>query len=168
MQPKNRLPILNIIVVALGCLAFLYVLINVLFTKPVGKENKTLIQGYFANIQLQTRKGDTSYRLYLNEKEDYYIISAEWSGCFKYKSFLNDIRHNQSIVIAISNNAILRTPAVVLIQANNKDYIDQNCINKEIDNTKHNLPLLLLCVCGIICLLLYLKEKKRGKGLYKH
>ena len=148
-----------------GIILLFYISIDTLLTKPVNNETTTLIKGHFNNIERFKLKNkvSVSYNLFIQEKEGFYKILPEWIDCFDYQSFRNEVKKGQSIEIFIRNDNGLRPltlPVVVSIKANDKDYLDQNCINQEIKKEKVKIP--LFCIGFIIIggLFIYIKTKR--------
>jgi hypothetical protein len=164
-----KLNIFQRIGIILGVGVLFYISIDTLLTKPVNKESATSVKGHFNNIERFKLKNkvSVSYNLFIQEKNGFYKILPEWIDCFDYQSFRNEVKKGQLIEIFIRNNNGLRPstlPVVVSIMANNKDYLDQNCINQEIKKEKGEIP--LFCIGFIIFggLFIYIKTKRYSKN----
>lgn len=136
--------------------------------KTFGKKNielnKTeLIKGKFKSIyeSKSARRTSTSYHIELENNLKTLKIIPEYSNCFKFQEFQQDVKNNQEIELRIDNDEKFLSKnikSIVSIQVNSKEYLSLDCENKSIKNSKIRIPLIML---GGLILIIILKFAER-------
>lgn len=131
--------------------------IDILLLQPIPSKNNTLIKGTFTGIKENIYKGDHSYRIYILENNQHFVIPADWSQCFYYDDFKNSVKPGEAIQITLINE-LFRSPEVASLKVSGSNYLSSDCINEEIHDEKIKIPLFSLGLA--ICIGLYLKYGK--------
>jgi hypothetical protein len=150
----------------IGVGVLLFIVIDTLLIKTIDKKNTIVVVGHFKNIERFKLKNkvSVSYDLYIQENSESYKILPDWEDCFDNKGFINEIKEGQLIKISISKNSGLRSstiPTVVSVVANNRDFLNQTCINKEINTNKIEIPLLFVGFLLIGGILIYIQKRRK-------
>jgi hypothetical protein len=147
--------------------------ISVLQTPPVDETNTTIANLHLRAVSLnKPARGSLNYDFYVLENNGHYKISAEWADCFYYNDFMNKVKPGQLIQARIKKqNGFLSSDLrlVVSLTANGQNYLDGDCVNKELAEEKIDLPVYGTLGLMVIYTLLYYHEwrnakKKRGKA----
>lgn len=127
------------------------VAINCLLAQSINTQNITTVKGRFNVIKVGVTRGDTSYNLYINENDNNYKIIADWSGCFQYSYFLNEVKQGDEITISFKNGNVFdlfKIIKVVSVVANNKTFMNMDCVNLHIEDDRTKIP--LFCLAAIV------------------
>lgn len=160
-----KVDVWRVVRILLGVGLLLCILIDTLIIEPVSNQNSILITGHFKRIEKFKLKSklSISYNIFIQENLEYYKILPDWTNCFEYNKFEDEIKEGQLINIYIRKNNGLRSndiPVIVSLVANNKDYLSQNCINKEIRDSKFKIPMILIGGLLLIAGLVYIEKKQ--------
>ncbi len=161
-----KLSLLQKVGIFLGSILCIAILVEVLTTQPISKTNTTSFKGHFSYIEKIITRGCTSYDLHIQEKQDFYKISADWSDCFAYNNFQYEIKVGQPIeIITKKDNSLLslRKPFVVSILANGRDYLSSSCINQKINDEKITVPLIFGLLALVLFTVVIIKKDKKFK-----
>lgn len=141
--------IFKIIFYILIILGLTYVLFRT-FTKKEIELNKTeLIRGKFKSIyeSKSGRRTSISYHIEIENDSNILKIIPEYSKCFKFQEFLQEVKTNQEIELRIDNDEKFlskNVKSIVSIQANSKEYLNLQCENNSIQNSKFRIPLIMI------------------------
>jgi hypothetical protein len=147
---------------------WLFISVNVWLTKAINQANIELINGHFKKIEKeQHAKESLHYDLMIQENNNSYRISADWTDCFQYSGFIKDVKENTPIKISIGNdNGIFKfsnVPMVVSLVVDGREYLNRDCINNDIKNKKTEIPLFSIAAI-IIGFAVYKYKQNNKKG----
>ena len=165
-----KLNIFKKIGAAVIALTLILVSLNILLTEPVSTNNTMLITGRFKAIrENKPSRGSLNYNLYIQDDSRLFKIGANDADCFFYDTFIEEVKENQIIKLYIrKNNGFLMNPNISFIAsvvANDKNYLDFDCVNENLRNEKIYFPLFSLLI--IVGFLIYRFELKKIKGRKK-
>lgn len=163
-----RIGLKNIDFRKIGVIVLVIIMISIsvsfILTKPVDKNNTTLITGHYKGITQVTSKGrgggSVSYNLYITENVDFYKVAADNSDCLDYGSFGNSLKEGQPIQIYLQDSFFRRSMIVCMI-SNNIQYISFDCANQQIDKERIMMPIICLIITVLLIGAIYKKEIKR-------
>ncbi|TWJ04573.1 hypothetical protein JN11_00285 [Mucilaginibacter frigoritolerans] len=129
------------------------VAIDCLLTQPANEQNITTVKGHFKAIEVGVAKGDTSYCLYINENQTNYKISADWSGCFQYHNFINNVKQGDELTVSFKIEHFLglfNSIRAVSVVAGDNTFMSVDCVNFKIEDNRFKMPLMCLLVIAFI------------------
>ena len=155
------------IAIAVMTCCVIAVSLQALLTKPVSKDNVKMVVGHFRNIEAKrASRGSLYYELFIQEDNNTYRVIADWTNCFAFEKFVKEVGADQFVKISIrDNNGFLSSSdhyIVTSIIANDRNYMDVNCINKRIIDGKFEMAAFAIAML-IIAFLVFQYEKENRK-----
>ena len=160
--------IFKIILYILIILGLTYVLFRTLTKKEIELNKTELIRGKFKSIyeSKSARRTSISYHIEIENDSNILKIIPEYSKCFKYQEFLQEVKTNQEIELRIDTDVKFLSKnikSIVSIQANSKEYLNLQCENNSIHNSKFRIPIIMI-VGLILIFAIRLFERKFFKA----
>lgn len=99
-------------------------------------------------------RGSLNYDLYVQENDKHYKIGADWTDCFYYDIFVDNVKPGHVIRLSvlktnglIKNNDLLE---VVGIQVDGVTYLNHDCVINSVKDQRKILPFAWLLVIGLV------------------
>ena len=165
-----KLSIIDKIVIGAAVSVVTLVSVVSILTEPVSKENVRVVYGHIRKIEKnRSSRGGLWYDLFITEDDNTCRIIADWIDCFDYDNFIKQVRSNQPIKISfrksngwMSSHFYMVTSVIV----NDHDYMNVNCVNNAITNSRFEMPALAIGI-SIVGLLVYQYKKEKAAAKQK-
>ena len=153
------------ILLVVGVIFMVLLLVNTLLTRPVNAVNLTYIEGNFVRIEKNKIKRKVSfwYDLTIEQNHKPLKISAEYTNCFDFNNFNNEVKVGDVIRIGYTeNDGPFRNGSIAKISKDNKEYFNFDCRNSGIEESKVIIPIITsTAILIFIGLFIWMTKTKR-------
>lgn len=138
-----------------------YALYKTLNKKEIEISKTEKIKGKFKSIyeSKSAKRTSISNNIEIENIPEVLKIIPEYSNCFKFQEFQQDVKNNQDIELRIDNDEYFlfkNIKSFVSLRLNSKEYLNIDLENKSIKNAKIRIPQIILAGLILIIIIRFL------------